>query len=219
MWTHTGRTPVGPGPVEVDAGGESYVSPRPYAVDDRTLVDRVVPTWNDGVPPGAATMVGGGLGRHAAVGRSRWVTPLRVLLALALCVTALSWFGKAACLQTSSTTTSAGTETRLTNDNQRQFTNLLLRRPRSVPSGEARPGQHLPYKTFWHENSDPGAKAGEGEQVKRYMEYPVLTGLYMYGAAKLAQWWAAAHDNWGIPAPYVTVGYFDIAAWDCSPSG
>lgn len=203
---------VGPGPVEVDAGG-GYVSPRPYAVDDRTLVDRVVPTWNDGVPAGAATMVGGGLGRHAAVGRSRWVTPLRVLLALALCVTALSWFGKAACLQTSSTTTSAGTETRLTNDNQRQFTNLCYSDVLALYQAEKLDrGNTFPYKTFWHENSDPGAKAGEGEQVKRYMEYPVLTGLYMYGAAKLAQWWAAAHDNWGIPAPYVTVGYFDIAA-------
>ena len=200
------------GGVDVDAGG-GYVSPRPYAVDDRTLVDRVVPSWNDEVAAGAATVIGGGLGRHAAVGRSRWVTPVRVLLALALCVTALSWFGKAACLQTTTTTTPAGTETRLTNDNQRQFTNLCYSDVLALYRAEKlNRGNTFPYKTFWHENADPGAKEGEGEQVKRYMEYPVLTGLYMYGAAKLAQRWDAAHENWGVPAPYVAVGYFDIAA-------
>ena len=43
---------VGAGFAEVDAGG-GYVSPRRYAVDDRTLVDRVVPSWNDDVAAGA----------------------------------------------------------------------------------------------------------------------------------------------------------------------
>lgn len=44
------------------------------------------------------------------------------------------------------------------------------------------------------------------------MEYPVLTGLYMYGAAKLAQRVGRRTREPGIPAPYVSVGYFDIAA-------
>ncbi|MBD0022830.1 DUF2029 domain-containing protein [Gordonia pseudamarae] len=196
-------------PGDVDAGG-GFVSPRPYAVDDRTLLDRVVPTWSDDVVAGAATAIGGGLGRHAAVGRSRWVTPLRVVLALALCAMALGWFGKSACLQTTTTTTSAGSETRLTNDNQRQFTNLCYSDVLVLYQAEKLDrGQTFPYKTFWNEG---GAKDGQSEQVKRYMEYPVLTGIYMYGAAKLAQWWEAAHENWGVPAPYVSVGYFNIAA-------
>ena len=39
------------------------------------------------------------MGRHALVGRSRWWTPLRVVLLLAVVVLALGWLGKAACLQ------------------------------------------------------------------------------------------------------------------------
>lgn len=102
---------VGAGFAEVDAGG-GYVSPRRLRRRRQdALVDRVVPSWNDDVAAGATTPIGGGL-RTARGGRTQ---PLgdpacEVLLALALCVTALSWFGKAACLQTTTTTTPAGTD-------------------------------------------------------------------------------------------------------------
>ena len=49
--------------------------------------------------PRASRVVGGPLGRHALVGRSRFWTPLRAVLLLAVVVLALGWLGKAPCLQ------------------------------------------------------------------------------------------------------------------------
>ena len=44
-------------------------------------------------------MIGGPLGTHALVGRSRFWTALRAVLLLAVVVLALGWLGKAPCLQ------------------------------------------------------------------------------------------------------------------------
>ena len=61
---------------------------------------RVVPTWTEPLAASASRLVGGPLGRHALVGRSRFWTPLRVLLLLAVIRSlALGWLFKAPCLQ------------------------------------------------------------------------------------------------------------------------
>ena len=60
---------------------------------------RVIPTWTEPVAAAASRVVGGPLGVHAVVGRSRFWTPLRVVLLLAVAVLALGWLGKAPCLQ------------------------------------------------------------------------------------------------------------------------
>ena len=60
---------------------------------------RVVPTWTEPLAVAASRLAGGPLGRHALVGRSRFWTPLRVILLLAVAVLAAGWLGKAPCLQ------------------------------------------------------------------------------------------------------------------------
>ena len=60
---------------------------------------RVIPTWTEPLAAAASRVVGGPLGRHALVGRSRFWTPLRVVLLIAVAVLALGWLGKAPCLQ------------------------------------------------------------------------------------------------------------------------
>ena len=45
---------------------------------------RVVPSWSDPLVASASRVVGGPLGAHALVGRSRFWTPLRVVLLMAV---------------------------------------------------------------------------------------------------------------------------------------
>ena len=59
--------------------------------------DRVVPSWVDPVAAQASEAVGGPWGRHAAVGRAYFWTPLRVCLLFATCVLALAWVKQAPC--------------------------------------------------------------------------------------------------------------------------
>jgi uncharacterized membrane protein len=56
-----------------------------------------VPTWVDPVVAQASEAVGGPWGRHAAVGRAWFWTPLRVCLLFATCVLALAWMKQAPC--------------------------------------------------------------------------------------------------------------------------
>ena len=56
---------------------------------------RVVPSWTEPLVAAASRVVGGPLGRHALIGRSRFWTPLRVLLLLAVVVLSLGWFSHA----------------------------------------------------------------------------------------------------------------------------
>ena len=79
----------------------STVSPQPLADDLRSDDDRDLPSRTD-VLIGAALseVIGGPVGRHALIGRARFLTPLRVMLVIALVFLALGYSTKAACLQT-----------------------------------------------------------------------------------------------------------------------
>jgi uncharacterized membrane protein len=74
-------------------GGEPVV--RRVAPDDAPVV---VPSREDGVVRGLSEIVGGPLGDHAAAGRGdRWLTPARIVFALAVVVLFLHWLQKAPC--------------------------------------------------------------------------------------------------------------------------
>ncbi|AFR51208.1 glycosyltransferase family 87 protein [Gordonia sp. KTR9] len=183
-------------------------SPAPIASDLRVDDARVLPTRTDGLVREASSLVGGPVGTHAVIGRARHLTPLRVLFALALCGLALGWFGKAACLQQAPADggTTANAEMRLDWDDQRQFTNLCYSDVISLFGAERLNRGALPYRDFWfQEDSD-------GQTIKRYMEYPVLTGMFMYGAAQLTQGWLWAETNWGVPGALDVVLFFTIVA-------
>ncbi|WP_124709173.1 glycosyltransferase family 87 protein [Gordonia insulae] len=187
---------------------ESWDAPGVLATDRRIDVDRVLPSHTDAVVRDASTVVGGPVGRHAAIGRSRTWTPLRILFALALCALALGWFGKAGCLQQAPAdgNSAAGTALRLDWDNQRQYTNLCYSDVIGLFGAEKLDEGAFPYRTYWFE------EGADGRQVKRYMEYPVVTGMYMYGVAWVAQQWDSAHQKWGVPGALEVVLFFDLAA-------
>ena len=193
---------------EETSDDDAWVAPASFAADDRIARDRVLPSWSDPIVRAASSVVGGPIGRHAAIGRSRLWTPIRVLFLLTLCVLALGWFSKSACLQESPVRTADGatSEMRLNWDDQRQFTNLCYSDVIALYGAEHLDRGAFPYRTYWYE------KGSDGQQQKRYMEYPVLTGLFMYGAAQLAQWWGDAHEKWGVPGAMDVVLFFNIVA-------
>lgn len=168
-----------------------------------------MPSWTDPVPARASRIVGGPLGRHAVLGRQWFWTPLRVVLLFATITLALGWLVKAPCLQTYRD--SAG-GLQVDWRDGRQY--LAMCYSDTVPLYTAerldQPGlAGFPYATSWVEHR------GEPGQQRRYMEYPVLTGLYQWIAAKAAQAWAAfgnsAEGGW-LPSSAPAIVCFDISA-------
>ncbi|MDQ4092516.1 MAG: glycosyltransferase 87 family protein [Actinomycetota bacterium] len=186
-------------PIAGSAGGR---------IDGRSLTppQRVVPSWTDPVPRLASRMVGGPLGRHAVLGRHWFWTPLRVVLLLATITLMLGWLAKAPCLQTYPD--GAGVLQVDWRDG-RQYRAMCYSDTVPLYAAERldRPGlAGLPYATSWIENQ------GEpGEQV-RYMEYPVITGMYQWVVAKLAHLWLAVADRGWLPGSAPAVVYFNLSA-------
>jgi len=185
------------------------VTPREDAhLDRRSLTpsQRVIPSWTDPVAALASRIVGGPLGRHAVLGRHWFWTPLRVVLLFATITLAFGWLAKAPCLQ--AYRDSAGALQVDWRDG-RQYKALCY--SDTIPLYSAERLDHsglagLPYATSWVEHQgEPGAQV-------RYMEYPVLTGMYQWVAAKLAQTWVAVAESGWLPTSAPAIVHFDISA-------
>lgn len=72
----------------------------------------------------------------------------------------------------------------------------------------------LPYKSSWKELDATGKQRiqYDGEPAVRYMEYPVLTGLYQYASMTLAKTYTAASKKVSLPVIAEVVMFFNIAA-------
>lgn len=117
--------------------------------------DRVIPTWEDPVARSASTIIGGPLGRHVALGRALWWTPLRVVLAFTVLTLCLAWLKQAPC--------SDGNWT-----GSKQYTHFCY--SDSIP--------------LWgvHE-----LNTGAVPYADAAVEYPAMTGGFMYVAAEIAR--------------------------------
>jgi len=161
---------------------------------------RVVPTWTEPLVGTTSRVVGGPLGRHALVGRSRFWTPLRVVLLLAVAVLALGWLGKAPCLQQYGTDDG---ELALDWRNGRQYVAMCYSDTVPLYGIEGLAEGAVPYRDPWLEN------AGTPDERTRYMEYPVLTGFFQYANARIADAWLGVA---ALPAALPVVVYFNISA-------
>jgi uncharacterized membrane protein len=172
----------------------------------RAVPARVAPTWTEPIAAAASRLVGGPLGRHAIVGRSRFWTPLRVLLLMAVVVLAAAWLGKAPCLQQYPV---EGGGLALDWRDGRQYVSMCYSDTVPLYGIEGLDDGAVPYRDPWVEN-----EGTENERV-RYMEYPVLTGFFQYANARLADGWLwLAERVPGLPSGLPVVVYFDIsAAW------
>ncbi|CAM2777471.1 glycosyltransferase 87 family protein [Saccharomonospora xinjiangensis] len=190
-----------------DVSSDIYGSSEAPTPDTASLdaTQREIPSWSDPLGEAATRPVGGPLGTHAAVGRHWFWTPLRVCLLLAVLGLTAGWFGKAACIQ-QYVTDDGGVE--LDWRSGRQYVAMCYSDIVPLYTAERLddPGT-FPYATSWVEN-----QGTEHEQV-RYMEYPVLSGLFQWVNAKLTHAWTGAAQAGWLPAALPVAVYFNITAF------
>ncbi|KAA8964323.1 glycosyltransferase family 87 protein [Mycobacterium sp.] len=188
------------------------VSPGRLAADLRSADDRDCPSRTDFLGSALSNVIGGPVGRHALIGRTRWLTPLRVMVLIALVFLALGWATKAPCLQ--STGTGPG-EDRVANwQNQRAYYQLCYSDTVPLYGAELLSQGRFPYKSSWLETDAKGvAKVRyDGHPAVRYMEYPVLTGVYQYVSMALAKTYTALSKLVPLPVVAEVVVFFNAAA-------
>ena len=194
----------------------STVSPLPLADDLRSADDRDLPSRTDTLGAALSQVVGGPVGRHALVGRTRVFTPLRVMFAIALVFLALGWSTKAPCLQTVGT---GWPDQRVANwENQRAYYEFCYSDTVPLYGAELLSQGKFPYKSSWLEldaNGKPRIQY-DGRSAVRYMEYPVLTGVYQFVSMSLAKTYTAIAKSSGLAllaGVAEVVMFFNIAAF------
>lgn len=190
----------------------SDISPGPLAEDLRSADDRDCPSRNDFLGAALADVVGGPVGRHAIIGRTRIMTPLRVMFLIALVFLALGWSTKAPCLQTVG---SGPGDQRVANwQNQRAYYELCYSDTVPLYGAELLSEGRFPYKSSWIEKDGSGKPQTryDGSPAVRYMEYPVLTGVYQYVSMSLAKTYTAVSRMIPLPVIAEVVVFFDVSA-------
>jgi uncharacterized membrane protein len=189
------------------------VSPERLADDRRSLDNRDLPSRTDTMGAALSGVIGGPVGRHALIGRQRFLTPLRVMLIIALVFLALGYSTKAACLQTTGTGTA---DQRVGNwQNQRAYYELCYSDTVPLYTAELLNLGKFPYKSSWIETDSDGKPKHQydGNIAVRYMEYPVLTGIYQYVSMALAKTYTALTKLVSVPIIAEVVMFFNIAAF------
>jgi uncharacterized membrane protein len=200
-------------PGESDDSEPATASPMPLARDLGSLDDRDLPSRTDRIGAALSEVIGGPVGKHALIGRQRFLTPLRAMLIVALVFLALGYSTKAACLQTTGTGTA---DQRVANwDNQRAYYELCYSDTVPLYTAELLSLGKFPYKSKWIEKDSTGKPRiqYDGNTAVRYMEYPVLTGLYQYGSMALAKAYSALSKLVAMPVLAEVVMFFNIAAF------
>ncbi len=158
-------------------------------------------------------VIGGPVGRHALIGRQRFMTPLRVMLMIALVFLALGYSTKAACLQTKGTGTA---DQRVAVwENQRAYYELCYSDTVPLYTAELLNLGKFPYKSSWIDSDSKGVPnvQYDGSPAIRYMEYPVLTGLYQYVSMAVAKTYTAFTKLVSVPIVAEVVMFFNISAF------
>ena len=191
----------------------STVSPEPLAEDLRSDDARDFPSRTDTIGAALAGAIGGPVGKHALIGRARFMTPLRVMLIIALLFLAFGYSTKAACLQ--STRTGTADQRVAIWENQRAYYELCYSDTVPLYTAELLNQGKFPYKSSWTEKDSTGAQQiqYDGTPAVRYMEYPVLTGLYQYVSMALAKTYTALTKLVSIPVVAEVVMFFNISAF------
>lgn len=195
-----------------DDQSRATVSPAPLAVDLRSADDRDLPSRTDSIGAAVSEVVGGPVGRRALIGRTRLFTPLRVMFIIGLVFLALGWSTKAACLQTTGT---GPPDKRVANwQNQRAYYELCYSDTVPLYGAELLSQGRFPYKSSWLETDSNGRPQvrWDGRPAVRYMEYPVLTGIYQYVSMALAKTYTAVAKAMSLPVIAEVVMFFNFSA-------
>ncbi|MGH3492072.1 MAG: glycosyltransferase family 87 protein [Sciscionella sp.] len=176
--------------------------------DALSATDRVIPSWTETIGRQGSRLLGGPLGRHAAIGRHWFFTPLRAVLLAAMITMMLGWFVKAPCIQ--QTGDGHGGLT-LDWTAHRQYVAMCYSDIVPLYSAEHLNTGAFPYKDSWTQQATDAN--GHTHQQRRYMEYPVLTGMFQWGNAKLASSWERLAGSGLLPTGLPVAVYFDITAF------
>ncbi|WP_375485348.1 glycosyltransferase family 87 protein [uncultured Mycobacterium sp.] len=189
------------------------MSPQPLAADLRSADDRDCPSRTDVLGSALSTVIGGPVGRHALIGRTPFMTPLRVMFLIAVAFLALGWSTKAPCLQ--STGTGPGDQRVANWSNQRAYYQLCYSDTVPLYGAELLSQGKFPYKSSWVETDSTGKPQTryDGRPAVRYMEDPVVTGVYQYAAMALAKTYTALSKLHVLPVVAEVVVFFDVAAF------
>lgn len=188
-------------------------SPAPLADDLRSDDDRDLPSRTDAIGRALSNVIGGPVGRHALIGRARFFTPLRVMLVIALIFLALGYSTKAACLQ--STGAGAPDQRVAIWEHNRAYYELCYSDTVPLYTAELLNLGKFPYKSSWIEKDANGVPRTQydGSRAIRYMEYPVLTGVYQYVSMALAKTYTALTKLVpAVPVVAEVVMFFNFAA-------
>ncbi|MEU4416830.1 glycosyltransferase 87 family protein [Nocardia salmonicida] len=176
-----------------------YVAPARLAPDLRSIDARDRPSRNDSLTAQLSTVIGGPVGDHALIGRVRFWTPLRVMFAFTVIFLALGWTAKAGCIQQ---TGDGDGGLMLDWNNGRQYVAMCYSDTVPLYGAERLNEGAFPYKKSWTESTP------DGGTETRYMEYPVLSGLYQYAAMQIGNVW----DHLPLPGAMSVVVYFNVVA-------
>ena len=181
--------------------GRRIASPATPAPDLSSDATRDRPANTDPMVAELASVIGGPAGKHALIGRQRFMTPLRVLLLLAVVFLCFGWFAKAGCIQQAPN----GPDGALGLDwsGSRQYVAMCYSDTVPLFGAERLDEGAFPYKKSWEET------AADGTSQIRYMEYPVLSGLYQYGSMVVARSWTSV--SW-LPQALDVAVYFNVVA-------
>ncbi len=198
---------------EPDEPGAPTVSPSRLARDLRSADDRDLPSRTDVLGAALSGVVGGPVGRHAMIGRAPFLTPFRVMLLIALVFLGLGYTTKAPCL----VTTGSGTaDQRVANwQNQRAYYEFCYSDTVPLYTAELLNLGKFPYKSSWIE-TDSAHKPRiqyDGTRAIRYMEYPVLTGMYQYASMSVAKTYTALSKLVRMPVVAEVIMFFNISAF------
>ena len=141
------------------------------------------------------------------------MTPLRVMLVIAVVFLAFGYTSKAACLQTTGSGTAGQ---RVANwENNRAYYELCYSDTVPLYTAELLDQGKFPYRSSWIATDGTGKQRiqYDGTPAVRYMEYPVLTGLYQYVSMSLAKTYSTVTKLVAVPLVAEVVMFFNIAAF------
>ena len=162
----------------------THHSPEPQAKEGNTTHPRVLPSQTEPAARGFVRFLGGPPGSHAYIGQQSWWTPLRVLLALSALFLSFGWMQKANCVRTGISPAGPFVDW----SGQPQYTSACYSDIVVLYNGRG-----------LHEGVFPYAYSWQADGVTRYLEYPVLTGLFQYLMAMLTRMVSAVWSALGLP--------------------
>lgn len=191
---------------EPDPGTDSGSGTRSPGTPVSGESSRVVPSRSDPTARSFGVAIGGPVGDHAHIGGQRFFTPIRIIFLVALVFMALGWFTKAGCVQQKP---DADGVLGLDWGNHRPYTSLCYSDTVPLYGAERLDEGVLPYFNHFYDT-----KVVDGVEVpqERFMEYPVITGMYQYASMRVAKVWHSAADRWGIPGGLEVVLFFVVSS-------